>query len=355
MPIEFRCESCSKLLRTPDESAGKKAKCPQCGTIVDVPNEGGPATEAPAPTQSPDPFATPESPSRDPNPFGGLASSSSVPDSENPYASPSLSSSVEQAKPTVHGELVHGKISFDDLLNTAWSITMDNLGPMATIGAILFGINIAMTIVNQVVSGMANASGVVGVIIGAQFLSFLISMVVQTWCWIVAVLYCTRMARDRQADLNVVSQSGPFLVRALGFSIVLYGIVLLIMLVFCGTPALITWIVTRDEGAALIAAIVGFLVGLIPMSVVWANLMLAMFFVVDRQQGVFAAMGTSRRFMQGNKLVGFLTYFVVQMVGGIFIMCTCCFGRVLFDPFSMLVMALMYLTATGQPFLRPMK
>ena len=37
MALEFRCAGCSKLLRTPDESAGKKAKCPQCGEIVDVP------------------------------------------------------------------------------------------------------------------------------------------------------------------------------------------------------------------------------------------------------------------------------------------------------------------------------
>ena len=31
MPIEFRCTQCNKLLRTADASAGKKAKCPDCG------------------------------------------------------------------------------------------------------------------------------------------------------------------------------------------------------------------------------------------------------------------------------------------------------------------------------------
>ena len=38
MPIEFRCSQCQKLLRTPDESIGKQARCPLCGTVQPVPN-----------------------------------------------------------------------------------------------------------------------------------------------------------------------------------------------------------------------------------------------------------------------------------------------------------------------------
>ncbi len=37
MPIEFRCTSCERLLRTPDGTSGRDAKCPQCGTIVKIP------------------------------------------------------------------------------------------------------------------------------------------------------------------------------------------------------------------------------------------------------------------------------------------------------------------------------
>jgi phage FluMu protein Com len=37
MPIEFRCNQCNKLLRVDDSSAGKKARCPECATIQDVP------------------------------------------------------------------------------------------------------------------------------------------------------------------------------------------------------------------------------------------------------------------------------------------------------------------------------
>jgi len=37
MPIEFACSSCSKQVRVPDGSEGKKCKCPECQTILNVP------------------------------------------------------------------------------------------------------------------------------------------------------------------------------------------------------------------------------------------------------------------------------------------------------------------------------
>lgn len=72
MPIEFRCPSCARLLRTPDETAGKQAKCPQCGTVTEVPltsNAAGPAGTG----------AGDGNVGGSPSPFGGSA---------NPYATP---------------------------------------------------------------------------------------------------------------------------------------------------------------------------------------------------------------------------------------------------------------------------
>lgn len=37
MAIEFRCHQCDTLLRTGDDKAGKRAKCPNCGTMVQTP------------------------------------------------------------------------------------------------------------------------------------------------------------------------------------------------------------------------------------------------------------------------------------------------------------------------------
>jgi phage FluMu protein Com len=48
MPIEFRCGQCGKLLRTGDETAGRQAQCPECGTLTEVPTPGAtPGTPPP--------------------------------------------------------------------------------------------------------------------------------------------------------------------------------------------------------------------------------------------------------------------------------------------------------------------
>jgi hypothetical protein len=36
MPITFNC-TCGKILRVPDETAGRRAKCPACNAVVNVP------------------------------------------------------------------------------------------------------------------------------------------------------------------------------------------------------------------------------------------------------------------------------------------------------------------------------
>ncbi|HUU42478.1 MAG TPA: DUF4282 domain-containing protein [Planctomycetota bacterium] len=37
MSIEMSCPGCGKQLRLPDSMAGKRGKCPSCGTVMDVP------------------------------------------------------------------------------------------------------------------------------------------------------------------------------------------------------------------------------------------------------------------------------------------------------------------------------
>ena len=37
MPISVKCAECGKGLKAPDALAGKKAKCPQCGSVIPIP------------------------------------------------------------------------------------------------------------------------------------------------------------------------------------------------------------------------------------------------------------------------------------------------------------------------------
>src|SRR5262249_61952612 len=64
--ISFVCSQCSRKLRAPDEHAGKKAKCPQCGGVSAIPRlvattpDGGPVPAQPPPA-TPDPTLAPNS------------------------------------------------------------------------------------------------------------------------------------------------------------------------------------------------------------------------------------------------------------------------------------------------------
>jgi phage FluMu protein Com len=64
MPIEFPCPGCQNLVRTPDSAAGKKGKCPECGTIVQIPSALAPGPVPAAPIAKPvsRPAATPANP-----------------------------------------------------------------------------------------------------------------------------------------------------------------------------------------------------------------------------------------------------------------------------------------------------
>ena len=59
MPIEFKCTHCHSILRTPDDSAGKQSRCPQCGIIQSIPSGNAPSVPPVAP-----PTVKPASPTK---------------------------------------------------------------------------------------------------------------------------------------------------------------------------------------------------------------------------------------------------------------------------------------------------
>ena len=50
MPIEIRCPKCGRKLNVPDKYAGKRAKCPKCQGVIEIPAPGG---QAAAPRSAP--------------------------------------------------------------------------------------------------------------------------------------------------------------------------------------------------------------------------------------------------------------------------------------------------------------
>lgn len=84
--ITVTCSNCSSKIKVPDNAAGKKGKCPKCGTVVRIPV---PESEAPTimPGEGPSPFsfdagaAAPPPPSG--APFGNLGEGGPPPADED--------------------------------------------------------------------------------------------------------------------------------------------------------------------------------------------------------------------------------------------------------------------------------
>ena len=104
MPVEYSCQNCRNLLRVPDESAGKMAKCPSCGAVTLVPaispgagddDELQLAPLPPAPGGGSPPALGQGSPEQYVPPAGTYdptaGSRPAQPDLDNPYASPQVS------------------------------------------------------------------------------------------------------------------------------------------------------------------------------------------------------------------------------------------------------------------------
>ncbi len=84
MPIEFQCPTCQSRMRVPDGSEGKKAQCPECSAICDVP-----LAAAYTPSLGSSPFAPP---------------SFETTDTNNPFQSPTLNEEPYTRSPTLNDD-----------------------------------------------------------------------------------------------------------------------------------------------------------------------------------------------------------------------------------------------------------
>lgn len=110
MAIEFRCSQCNQLLRVPDDSGGKSARCPKCQALMTIPVGGSGPFSTPPPQSPPTEFPPPPpketaAPSSLPprsaadNPFGDGGTATS----ESPFAGPGAASLNPYASPAVGG------------------------------------------------------------------------------------------------------------------------------------------------------------------------------------------------------------------------------------------------------------
>ena len=325
MAIEFRCTQCNKLLRTGDDTAGKQAKCPECGAVVDIPTSGGaaPAAGGPSPSSLPPsslppsspfgPSGSPFAPGR-PLPEGGT-------DPQNPYRSPGAYGGPLPGYGQPEGVFAPAKIEMEDIFNRTWIIFKQQWGPCLLAMIVVWAVSGAFNMVFGFGLRFAgNMSGDQGIAAACNIASSLITTPFGIWLGIGLALYFLKIARGQRAELGELFTGGPFFLRILGASI-LVGLAYIAGLILCIVPAIII------------------------------GLMFSQFYylILDRKVGVIDSLSISKDIMVGNKMTLFLILLIGGVVGFLIVVFTCFLGLLVVGPFFALLWPVIYLAITGQP------
>ncbi len=307
MPIEFVCEGCQQRLRVPDDSAGKPAKCPNCGRILTVP------------TTAPSAFA------------GAIGDVASVPMSDvsagssaaprNPYASPAT---AQEPLPQLGmGALSVQVIDTGLAFSTAWDLFKINAGIL--VGAYVIqiacsmGISIAGTAAQTVLAqvlGDPKSIAIVLVNVGTSILN----QTVQLWLAIGFLRITLAIARNRPAEIGMLFSGAPYLLRYIGAAI-LFGIVLM----------------------------VGFLLLIIPGIYIALTYWSYMYFLVDRNCGVMESFQLAGKHASGNRLNALVLGLIAIGLSLLGLM-ACGVGILISAPLVMMMFTIAYLMMSGQSY-----
>lgn len=414
MPIEFRCTQCNRLLRTGDDTAGKQAKCPECGAILTIPTpqspSSGPAWPPPAdPTPRPsEPAPTPGAgPTPDVNPFGPIDLPGAKPgpstespfargattgspfgggpaaadpfaggtaaDPDNPFAAPAdYTTGVDPRYGQASRRITHTLISVGDVLGRTWDIYKLNWGMCLAALIIVVIVNMAVQIPISIVTT------VLGAVVQDEAIAFTFSIIGNlagslfgVWLGIGQAMYFLKTARGQQPPFGELFRGGPYF-----FPVILA--VLLLYLIFLGIslPGLALLGVAFFVPAAMFVAAPVLVLSVIPMMVV--GLMFSQFYylIIDQNVGVMESFSLSKKLTAGNKLTLFLIWFVITVayMGAIFLVITvtafsvmaggipgilvavaiglvCFIGAIMILPYFTMLVTVIYLSITGQPMM----
>jgi uncharacterized membrane protein/DNA-directed RNA polymerase subunit RPC12/RpoP len=295
MAIEFRCVQCGKLLRTGDETAGKQAKCPECGAVMLVPAVAGGAGGAPLP---------PSPPPGGGSPFGAAGPRASRP------ADPGQSQWVMR----------HSTLDFGDVFGRTWAIFKEQWGMCLAVVVLVVVLNFGCGFVLGFAVGVARAvTRNYQLYVILSLMARMVTLLFGIWLGIGQAKFFLKTARGQRAEIIEVFSGGPQYVSILLASL-LFGVI-----VALGTLALIV------PGVIL-------------------ALMFSQFYylILDRDLPVLESFRRSQRLMAGNKM----TLFVIRLAAaGITIVACipCCLGLFVAIPFFALLNAVVYLAITGQP------
>lgn len=339
MPIEFSCTQCGKQLRTPDETAGKNAKCPQCGAIMQIPATSHPAAQEP-PAFGPSPFG---SPPPQPEQAGW-----------NPYASPNIGGPSAAPGPTAASAgIVPTRVDFGRLYDVAWRIYKTKIGfgalvvlTLLVIGVVVAGIGMVLGMGAFAAGGFPGVPGQGGQPqigmqgFGVLLVIQLIGTVFQTWLEIGLLRCFLNICRGGSGQLSDLFSGGKWLGRSLVIAAIYFVL---------GIAMSLPGVLTNDVTINLLATVIG--------NVVLVTVLLfigqAVPLIVDKDMDVGTALTTSMEIMAGNKLMAVAVYIVTWVCLVMFCAVTCLIGAFFAIPLAITIRTVFYMHAAGQPTVDP--
>ncbi|MBL9125634.1 MAG: hypothetical protein JNG90_18490 [Planctomycetaceae bacterium] len=329
--IDFRCTQCGRLLRTPDDAAGKQAQCPSCGAIQPVPAASAPESASPT-------LATP--PSLNPPP--------SFP-SANPYAGTAYETIPQGGVPA--GPIVPSRLDPGEALSKSWRIAQPQILWLFLFGLVYMIVSYlaggALGLAAQLIKVGAGLRGPEFDVL-AQLLVQFASQFVSIFLSLGAAIYTLKLARGQNATLVDLFAGFPYFIRGV-VAMFLISLILLGLAIPCAIPAGVAAVAVGPESpATVIAAVAGFAVWGLAGTIVWLMVGQVYYVLVDRNVGAIEALGISRRITAGNRLVLFVLYILL----GVFVligMCALCLPFFFALGFGFLLLTVAYLIISGQP------
>jgi len=315
MAIQFQCPQCDKTLKVADENAGKKAKCPSCQTVVQIPFATSPQEPA-----SDNPFAldfgSERSRASSPPPAKPNQFDFNAPVKDNPYAAPKTTRAKSSASSSKSGKGPRA-VSFEEVFSYAWNVWKNNLG-------LLVGVTLVSGIIGGVFNGLAELAPLFAQGNDPTF-AFVFLAILQIVSWLVQVFVgigiskiCLQLAKTGRSDFGVMFSGGDRLLPMLGFSIV--------------------------SGLALVLGLVLLIVpGILMLLFFWG----AYYQVVDGRSSVFGSFSDAYQYGRlnvGTTLVIGLAGFGITIIGVLAL----CVGLLFAVPLVMMMWAVAYLMMSGQ-------
>lgn len=277
MPIQFACTGCGKQLRVDESSAGKRAKCPQCETILQVPNVAAAS----------DPLAAATPPA-----------AAATAGATNPYTPPTVES-MTGPTPIAGGAVGNQRVTATQILNYAWEIWKSNLGLLVGVTVFTFAIRM---VVNQVLGAGIGAAG--GPNAGIVIAFIVAQLAVQSFFWIGQTQIVLKLARGQPARFNDLFGGGSRFWPTLGC--VMLGCLMLISvgIVIFAVGAL------GAQLAVIGITMFGFAVAMfVLMLMLWPF----MYLVIDDKSKVFSSFSTAAHVTKENRWTTFVM--VVMSIG----------------------------------------